>query len=76
MLFILLLLHIFWTVIIMKIVVKTVTEGEAGDVRSDSELSDNEEKTKVVKVLILNYLHVVSAFTEDFHCSKTERKCS
>ncbi|EPB76935.1 Longevity-assurance protein [Ancylostoma ceylanicum] len=52
MLFILLLLHIFWTVIIMKIVVKTVTEGEAGDLRSDSELSGDEEKTKLVKVLI------------------------
>ncbi|KAL6737305.1 hypothetical protein Aduo_010960 [Ancylostoma duodenale] len=49
MLFILLLLHIFWTVIIMKIVVKTVTEGEAGDLRSDSELSGDEAKTKLVK---------------------------
>ncbi|VDL77090.1 unnamed protein product [Nippostrongylus brasiliensis] len=51
MLFILLLLHIFWTAIIMKIVVKTITEGEAGDVRSDSELSDVEDdKAKLVKV--------------------------
>ncbi|WKY05336.1 hypothetical protein Q1695_005945 [Nippostrongylus brasiliensis] len=50
MLFILLLLHIFWTAIIMKIVVKTITEGEAGDVRSDSELSDVEDdKAKLVK---------------------------
>ncbi|ETN86417.1 Longevity-assurance protein, partial [Necator americanus] len=48
-LFILLLLHIFWTVIIMRIVVKTITEGEAGDLRSDSELSDQEEKTKLSK---------------------------
>lgn len=43
MLFILILLHIFWTVIIMRIVIKTITEGEAGDVRSDSELSDKED---------------------------------
>ncbi|KAE9419124.1 hypothetical protein Angca_004228, partial [Angiostrongylus cantonensis] len=43
MLFTLLILHIFWTVIIMKIVVKTVTQGEAGDVRSDSEASEADE---------------------------------
>lgn len=51
MLFVLLLLHIFWTVIIMKVVAKAVTQGEATDVRSDSELSDKEEdrEDQVVK---------------------------
>ncbi|KAK6022286.1 Longevity-assurance protein [Ostertagia ostertagi] len=49
MLFCLLILHIFWTIIIMKIVVKTITQGEAGDVRSDSELSDKEDSKKLVK---------------------------
>ncbi|PIO58946.1 Longevity-assurance protein [Teladorsagia circumcincta] len=49
MLFCLLILHIFWTIIIMKIVVKTITQGEAGDVRSDSELSDKEDSKKLIK---------------------------
>ncbi|VDO14686.1 unnamed protein product [Haemonchus placei] len=50
MLFALLVLHIFWTIIILKIVVKTITQGEAGDVRSDSELSDKEDTEKLIKV--------------------------
>ncbi|KHJ94060.1 hypothetical protein OESDEN_06014 [Oesophagostomum dentatum] len=33
----------------MKIVVKTLTGGEAKDVRSDSEYSDEEEKENLVK---------------------------
>ncbi|VDM68658.1 unnamed protein product, partial [Strongylus vulgaris] len=49
MLFILLILHVFWTLIIMKIVIKTATQGEAGDVRSDSEFSDEDVKEKLVK---------------------------
>nr|CDJ85814.1 TRAM LAG1 CLN8 homology domain containing protein [Haemonchus contortus] len=49
MLFALLVLHIFWTIIILKIVAKTITEGEAGDVRSDSELSDKEDTEKLIK---------------------------
>ncbi|KAK5974567.1 hypothetical protein GCK32_012990 [Trichostrongylus colubriformis] len=49
MLFALLILHIFWTIIIMKIVIKTVTQGEAGDVRSDSELSGEEDTAKLIK---------------------------
>ncbi|CAJ0603782.1 unnamed protein product [Cylicocyclus nassatus] len=48
-LFILLVLHVFWTVIILKIVIKTVTQGEAGDLRSDSEYSDVDEKENLVK---------------------------
>ncbi|VDM52757.1 unnamed protein product [Angiostrongylus costaricensis] len=59
MLFTLLILHIFWTVIIMKIVVKTVTYGEAGDVRSDSEASETDESQKLVKVrfLVISHCH-------------------
>ncbi|KJH46548.1 Longevity-assurance protein [Dictyocaulus viviparus] len=42
MLFVLLILHIFWTALIMKVIVKAISQGEAGDVRSDSERSDIE----------------------------------
>ncbi|CAD5218769.1 unnamed protein product [Bursaphelenchus okinawaensis] len=39
----LMLLHIFWTVLIFRIVVKALKEGEASDIRSDSEESDDED---------------------------------
>lgn len=39
----LLVLHVFWTVLIFKIVIRTITQGEAADIRSDSE----EESTNV-----------------------------
>ena len=39
----LLFLHIFWTVIILKIVHKTITAGQAEDVRSDSEEDSDSE---------------------------------
>lgn len=44
----------------MRIVIKTITEGEAGDVRSDSELSDKEDTreqlTKVSSARNLVYM--------------------
>ncbi|CAD5226312.1 unnamed protein product [Bursaphelenchus xylophilus] len=39
----LMLLHIFWTVLILKIVFKALQEGEASDIRSDSEETDSED---------------------------------
>lgn len=38
----LMLLHIFWTWLIVRVVLKTLREGEASDVRSDSEQTDDE----------------------------------
>uniref|UniRef100_A0A158PCV2 TLC domain-containing protein n=1 Tax=Angiostrongylus cantonensis TaxID=6313 RepID=A0A158PCV2_ANGCA len=75
MLFTLLILHIFWTVIIMKIVVKTVTQGEAGDVRSDSEASEADESQKLVKILIVQFklslsgLHSSNCGVKVFFCN-------
>ncbi|MFH4975824.1 hypothetical protein AB6A40_002533 [Gnathostoma spinigerum] len=43
-LFCLLGLHLFWTAIIFRIVIRTVTEGEAKDVRSDDEEEENENE--------------------------------
>ncbi|CAJ0559798.1 unnamed protein product, partial [Mesorhabditis spiculigera] len=40
------LLHIFWTYIIGKIVVRTIQEGEAADVRSDSEDEAEEQEVR------------------------------
>ena len=46
-------LHVFWTVIIMKIVIRSIVVGEAADVRSDSEEDAEQEtiaeKKKLVK---------------------------
>uniref|UniRef100_A0A914ZUF9 TLC domain-containing protein n=1 Tax=Parascaris univalens TaxID=6257 RepID=A0A914ZUF9_PARUN len=42
-LFCLLALHIFWTTIIVRIVIRTITVGEAKDVRSDDESEDEKE---------------------------------
>jgi hypothetical protein len=46
-LFCLLMLHIFWTVIIVKIVIRSIAVGEASDVRSDSE--EDAEKTTIAE---------------------------
>lgn len=55
MLLCLLVLHLFWTFIIMRIVIRSVTVGEAADVRSDIEDDDDDadvdmkNKKKVLK---------------------------
>jgi hypothetical protein len=53
MIFALLCLHVFWTVIIMRIVIRSIVVGEAADVRSDSEEEAEKvtiaEKKKLVK---------------------------
>ncbi|CAJ0959392.1 unnamed protein product, partial [Mesorhabditis belari] len=45
----LLVLHIFWTVIIGRIVARTITEGEAADVRSDDEDEEEEQKVRQLR---------------------------
>lgn len=44
----------FWTILIFKIVIRTITQGEAADIRSDSEETDAEseeiqEKKKLLR---------------------------
>uniref|UniRef100_A0A7E4UZF9 TLC domain-containing protein n=1 Tax=Panagrellus redivivus TaxID=6233 RepID=A0A7E4UZF9_PANRE len=51
MLLCLLVLHVFWTVIIMKIVIRSITVGEAADVRSESEEEDNFDPSNRQKLL-------------------------
>lgn len=50
----LLVLHIFWTVLILKIVLRTLRDGAAADIRSDSEETEDEssemkEKKKLLR---------------------------
>ena len=47
-LFCVVMLHIFWTVIIMRIVIRSIVVGEAADVRSDSD-EEAEKKTVAEK---------------------------
>ncbi|KAI6175895.1 TRAM LAG1 CLN8-like proteiny domain containing protein [Aphelenchoides bicaudatus] len=46
-------LHIFWTILIFKIVARTLRSGEAADVRSDSEETDGEVQTTEQKKKLL-----------------------
>ncbi|TMS39465.1 hypothetical protein L596_005981 [Steinernema carpocapsae] len=41
-------LHVFWTFIILKIIIRTVTKGEARDVRSSESEADDDDKSRLV----------------------------
>ncbi|CAJ0957627.1 unnamed protein product, partial [Mesorhabditis belari] len=46
---VLLILHIFWTITIAKIVIRTITGGEVKDIRSDDEGGEEEQKIHKMK---------------------------